>query len=134
MSNLAHPAFAGTVAALVKNPLQMPGKDIVLMPFKVAAGQTIKQGTVLGFVTNTGYAKTSLSAANDGSEVPRAVAPEDIDTTGDVSNAPRTFSLIVEGTLNESALTYGTGHTADSVRIPLRDRGIYLNVPMYSYA
>jgi hypothetical protein len=134
MSNLAHPAFAGTVGAVVKNPLQMPGKDIVLMPFKVAAGQQIAAGTVLGFVSATGYAKTSLAAAGDGSEIPRAVAMEDIDTTGDQSGAPRTFSLIVEGTLNESALVFGTGHTADTVRIPLRDRGIYLNVPMYSYA
>ncbi|MGE0698092.1 MAG: head decoration protein [Hyphomicrobiaceae bacterium] len=131
MSNMAHPAFGGTVSAFVPNALFMPGKDPVMMSFKVKEGQTLKAGSVMGFDDN-GEAVLSLAAANDGSEVPSAILVEDLDTSAE-SDAIK-FSLCVEGAFNETALVYGTGHTADTVRIALRDRGIYLNAPKYSYA
>jgi hypothetical protein len=131
-SNLPHPAFGGTVSALVTNDLFMPGKDPRYMPMKIAIGQTIERGAVLGLITATGLVKVSEAAATDGSEVPRFVAPDDINTTADT--VPPTISVFVEGAFNETALVYGTGHTADTVRIPLMERGIYLNAPRYSYA
>ena len=130
MSNIAHPAFGGTVSAFVQKHLFMPGKDPVLMPFKIASGQTLKAGSVMGFKSADGEAVLSASAAGDGSEVPRAILIEDLDTTA----GGQTFALAVEGAFNETALILGAGHTVDSVRIPLRDRGIYLNVARYSFA
>lgn len=64
----------------------------------------------------------SLAAATDGSEVPAAVLAEDCDATGGDTKAP----IYLSGELNELALTFGTGHTADSVRQGLRDRSIFL--------
>jgi hypothetical protein len=129
-SNLPHPAFGGTVSALVINHLFMPGKDPVMMPFVIAAGQQLEPGSIMGFRTATGEAVLSVAAAGDGSEVPSAILIEPLDT----SAGAQTFSLCVEGAFNESALVYGVGHTADTVRLPLRDRGVYLSVPRYSFA
>lgn len=129
-SHMPHPAFGGTVSALVHNELQLPGKDIVLAPWKIASGQVLKAGSVLGFITASGLAKLSASAAGDGSQVPKAILLEDLDTTDGV----KTFTIAVEGFFNETALVLGAGHTIDSVRVALRDAGIYLAAPRYSFA
>lgn len=131
-SNMPHPAFGGTVSALIENQLFMPGKDPVLAPFKISINQTLAAGSILGAVTATGELILSLAAAGDGSQVPVAILLEDLDTNGEV--APKTFNVAVEGFFNETALVYGTGHTADTVRLALRDRGIYLSAPRYSFA
>lgn len=128
-SNLAHPAFGGTVSAVTHNHLMLPGKDPILAPWKFASGQTLKAGSVIGIVTATGKAKLSAAAAGDGSETPRGILLEDLDTTG----GEQTFNMAVEGYFNETALVFGTGHTADTVRVPLRDAGIYLSAPRYSF-
>lgn len=127
-SNLPHPAFGGTVAALVHNELALPGKDPVLAPFKIAAG-TYARGSVLGLVSASGALVLSLSAAGDGSQTPFAVLLEDL-----VLTEAAVHTVAVEGFFNENALVYGTGHTADTVRPALRDRGIYLSAPRYSFA
>lgn len=129
-SKLPYPAFAGTVEAVVHEQLFMPGKDPVLASFTVLTGQTLAAGSVLGIVTASGKLKLSLSAATDGSEVPFAVLIEDLDTTG----GDKVFPVAVEGYFNEEALVFGTGHDADSVRVALRDRGIYLSAPRYSHS
>lgn len=130
MSHIPHPAFGGTVSAIVHNQLIMPGKNIIFAPFTIAAGQVLKAGSVLGAVTATGKLLFSLAAAGDGSEVPMAVLLEDLDTTA----GDKTFQVAVEGYFNEVALVYGTGHTADTVRLPLRAAGIYLKNPRHSFA
>ncbi|WP_296201485.1 head decoration protein [uncultured Hyphomicrobium sp.] len=132
MTNLAHPAFGGTVSALVRNELALPGKDPVLAPFKIAQGLTLKRGSVLGRVSASGALILSLAAAGDGSNTPFAVLLEDVDTT--LESGPTVRTVAVEGFFNETALVFGTGHTADTVRAPLRDRGIYLSAPRYSFA
>jgi len=129
-TNLPHPAFGGTVSAIVYNQLAMPGKDPVMAPFQIAAGQTLLAGSVLGHHTTNGNLVLSLAAAGDGSETPMAILPEDLDTTG----GAQIYHVYVEGYFNETALVYGTGHDANSVRLPLRNGGIYLQVPRYSYA
>ncbi len=129
-SNLPHPAFGGTVSAITYNQLAMPGKDPVRAPFSIEAAQTLLAGSILGAVTATGELKLSEAAAGDGSEVPVAILAEDLDTTGGAI----VFDVFVEGFFNETALVYGTGHDANSVRLPLRNVGIYLQVPRYSYA
>lgn len=136
-SNLPHPAFGGTVAAMTYNPLVLPGKPEVRGVHKIKGGQgVLRAGTILGAITQAGadYGKLVISAAGagDGSQEPFAILPEDLDTNAN-SNADKIYSVYVEGTFNETALVYGTGHTADSVRVPLRKYGIILDVARYSY-
>lgn len=64
----------------------------------------------------------SLAAATDGSEVPVAVLAED----ADASTADVTTVAYITGTFNSTAMTFGTGHTAASVKDALQARGIYL--------
>lgn len=131
-SNIAHPAFGGTVHAHVENPMFLPGKDPILAPFKIEEGQNLKAGSVLGAKSSTGELVLSLAAAGDGSEVPVAILLEDLDLSAE-SDA-KVFSVAVEGFFNETALVFGTGHNANTVRLALRDRGIYLSAPRYSFA
>lgn len=124
-------AFGGTVSALIWNHLFVPGKDPVMMPFKLAAGQTLQAGSIMGLITASQEMVLSDASATDGSEKPRAILIEDLAWPHPTAQI---FSLAVNGAFNEMALVYGPGHTPDTVRIPLRDRGIYLNLPRYSYA
>lgn len=72
----------------------------------------------------TKYAK-SASAAADGSETPRAILAQDADAT----SADVEAEVYVRGDFSENALTFGTGHTADTVREALRLRNIHLVKP-----
>lgn len=127
-----HPAFGGTVAAQIKNQLLMPGKDPILAPFVILTGQTLKAGSVLGAIAASGKLQLSLSAASDGSEVPSFILPEDVDTATVAGD--KVMNVYVEGYFNETALVLGAGHTVDSIRVALRNAGIYLTAPRYSFA
>jgi hypothetical protein len=70
----------------------------------------------------------AAAAAEDGSAVPFAVLCEDVNATAADKNCP----VLVEGYLNEEALVFGVGHTADTVRVALRDRGIHMRTMKYS--
>lgn len=87
----------------------------------------LTRGALLGKITATGKYVLSLSAATDGSEVPVAVLAEDADATA----ADVTTVAYLTGEFNTAAMTFGTGHTAASVKDGLRDLGIFLktNVP-----
>lgn len=86
----------------------------------LAGGAVYPVGTVLGIVTASKKAVTSLAAANDGSQDPAYVLSYTVDAT-----AGDTQAMAVEtGDLVGSQLVLGSGHTLDSVRAPLRDKGI----------
>lgn len=70
----------------------------------------------------SGKYKKSLAAALDGSQNPVAILAADTDATSADTNAP----LYVTGEFNENEVSFGTGHTADSVREALRDLNIHL--------
>ena len=94
----------------------------------VASGaDVLKRGTLLGRVTASGKYVVSTSAASDGSQNPVAVLAEDIDAT----SADVTTVGYLSGEFNTAAMTFGTGHTAASVKAALRDLNIYLftNLP-----
>jgi hypothetical protein len=63
----------------------------------------------------------SLAASTDGSEAVTGVLAEAITAT-----AATTTAMIIAGELNENALTFGTGHTADSTRDAFQAIGIIL--------
>jgi len=86
------------------------------------AGENRKRGAVLGKITASGKYKLSAAAAGDGSEVPDLILAEDTD-----ASAADTVTVAYDRVdIAESALTLGAGHTADSIREGLRDKGITL--------
>jgi len=66
--------------------------------------------------------KLSAAAAVDGSQYPEGILVEDTDA----SAADIDTGVYIAGEFNENAITFGAGHTADSVRDALRLKGIYL--------
>jgi hypothetical protein len=104
--------------------------DELLVAVELAEKRTIAsgagvvlRGTVLGKITASGKLVPSLSAANDGSQVPYAVL-----ATGsvDATSADADATVYIVATLNSNALIFGTGHTAATVYDPLRNVGINL--------
>jgi len=95
--------------------------NLVTRKGTLISGENLVRGALLGKITSGGKLNLSLSAAVDGSEVPFGILAEDADASaGDVECV-----LYVKGHFNEDSITYGTAHTADSVREGLRDIGIH---------
>lgn len=86
---------------------------------------TYVRGALLGQITTGGKYNLSLSAASDGSQTPKAVLAEDL-----VLAADGDAIIYISGDFNQHVMTFGTGHTADSVREGLRDLNIYLHKPV----
>lgn len=70
----------------------------------------------------------AAALATDGSAEPVGILPEDVDATGGAKNC----GYFAEGYFNETALIFGAGHTADTVRTALRAKGIYIRTMKYS--
>ncbi len=88
----------------------------------VATGANLVAGSLLGKITASGKHILSLSAAEDGSQTPDVILAEAADAASADVQAVAYFS----GEFNELAVTFGTGHTANSVREALRDKSIFL--------
>lgn len=89
----------------------------------VVSGQdAMVAGTVLGKITTGGAFALSLSASNDGSEVPDAILAEDLDATTEDTQA----LVYIAGDFNADLLTIGTGHTAADIKDGLRVKGIFI--------
>ena len=88
----------------------------------VKSGQDLSRGALLGQVTADQKYILSLAAASDGSEVPVAVLCDDIDASGGDVVA----TAYVKGQFNYNQITFGTGHTYDSVKEALAQKGILL--------
>lgn len=89
----------------------------------LVSGQNLVRGALLGRITTGGKYTLSLSGSSDGSQTPRAILAHDVDASGGDKDA-----LVYEaGDFNESALTFGTAHTAASVRDGLRGLGIFMH-------
>ena len=101
-------------------------KPIQTTPVRFAAGLTLPSRAVVGIVTATGEAKLSLSAANDGSQIPRYITAIPVDT----SLGAKSAAVYLEGCFNPDLLVFGTGHTSASVKLPLQDHGVYLQKPL----
>ncbi len=88
----------------------------------ILTGAAHVRGEVLGKITASGKYIKSLSAAVDGSEVPRVILAEAVDATG----GDKLAGVYLTGEFNEAALTLGAAHTADSIREGLRAFCIFL--------
>lgn len=89
----------------------------------LAVGQNLKRLAVLGQVTATGQWVLSAAAANDGSEVPRALLAFDVDATAEAKAAK---AYVAGGRFVASALTIGAGHTVASVKAAFATRALFL--------
>lgn len=76
----------------------------------IAAGQTLDRGAVLA-LNGSDELILSVGSANDGTEIPHAILAVDVDTTGGALDAPTYHS----GRFDDSKLTFGAGHTAETV-------------------
>jgi hypothetical protein len=85
-------------------------------------GGDYPRGAVLGVVEASGAYTLSAAAAEDGSEVPNAILARDTDASDGPVEAP----VYIAGAFSARALTLGAGHTAESVREPLRALNIYV--------
>jgi len=88
----------------------------------LVSGQNLSRGAVLGKITSGGKYTLSLSASSDGSEVPDLILAEDCAASG----GDKVTVAYATGHFDENEVTLGAGHTADSVREGLRDKGIHL--------
>ena len=116
-------SFASQGSSVPDNLLAGAHPHINSRKVTLISGQNLTRGAVLGRITTGGKYNLSLSAAGDGSEVPRAILAQDCDASGGDEEC-----LIYEtGDFNEDALTIGTAHTADSIRDGLRALGIFMH-------
>ncbi len=98
---------------------------VVSEAITLITGQNLTRGALLGKITASGKYNLSLSAAVDGSETPVAILAKDTDATAaDVETV-----AYEAGEFNDNAITFGTAHTAASVKAGLRDLNIYLKTP-----
>jgi len=90
--------------------------------FTITAGGTAFaiDDVILVPVLGSNY-KLSATAAVDGSATPVAVLLQDTDA----SSAEQTAPILLAGRVNTRALSYGTGHSAGTVKWPLRTVGIH---------
>ena len=95
---------------------------VVTRPVTVASGNNLKRGALVGKITASKKVVLSLSAASDGSEKPYGVLMEDVDAT-DGDKAGRVYRL---AGIDETLVTFGAGHTADTVRDELDAQGLHL--------
>jgi len=96
--------------------------------FVIADGATdfiVGDTFLITIAAGSGKYILSLAAAIDGSQVPDAVLMEDCDA----SAAEKITQAHFRGDFNVTAITFGTGHTAASVREVLRGKGINLVTP-----
>lgn len=104
------------------NGIVVGGFDHHAEPETLLTGANYAAGTVLGKITASGKYTTSLTASSDGSETPVAVLLEDVDASS--GDAPGV--VLKQGGVDETKLTFGTGHTAASTRDALAARGLFL--------
>lgn len=95
---------------------------IVTESIRLAAGQTLARGSVLGQIQADGQYTLSDSNAADGSEVPVAILAENTDSSLGVAESV----CYLSGQFNSKSLVFGAGHTAESIKPSMRVLNIYL--------
>ncbi|WP_256345826.1 head decoration protein [Pseudomonas putida] len=105
-------------------PSQLEAGDfpIVMDSGVIATGQQLARGAVLGQVTASGEYLLSKAAAEDGSQVPRAILDRAVDTTDGVQSAP----IRLTGEVLGSQLTLGEGLTLSAAKAALRPLCLFI--------
>ena len=109
--------------SLTQNTIEASDFPQVTKAETIAAGQNLQRGAVLGRITASGKYVLALSAAEDGSNTPRAILAEDVDASAADAAGTQTYRT---GHFKPEHLTFGTGITANSARDGLRALGIHI--------
>ncbi len=88
----------------------------------IAVGAVLPTGALMGQISASGECVLSKADALDGSEIPMGILAQDVDTTDSASSA----LLYVRGDFRNGAVSFGLGHSPDSVFSQLRNSGIFL--------
>lgn len=110
-----------TETATVDN-LQAGDYPVRSVDLALISGQNLKRGTVLGKITASNKVTLSLAASSDGSEDVYGILAEDVDASSSDMNA----IVYTTGDFNQAAMTFGSGHTADSTRDAFRVLGMHV--------
>lgn len=122
MTQNLQPAFDNAAGSLAHDNLIAGTAVNAVTESIVLDTGNLTRGALLGRITASGKYVLSLAAAEDGSQTPVAILAEDTDAT----SADKTTVAYLTGEFNTAAMTFGTGHTAASVKAGLRDLGIFL--------
>lgn len=106
------------------NDLLVGDVPVVTRNITLISGQNLKRGAVIGNITASDKHTLSLSAAEDGSQVPGLVLAADADATGGDMVVP----VYASGAFDSTKLILGTGHTAATVEAAFRKEGAPLYV------
>ncbi|UZW55549.1 head decoration protein [Sphingobium sp. JS3065] len=131
---IIEPAANGGTFEVIKPDGSLDGTGVVGQAYNGSINFTLADGgtdfvagdripIVVDYAAGSGKYKLSLAAAVDGSETPDLILSYDVDASdGDVE------AIAYEtGNFASTALTLGTGHTIDSIRAGLRDKGITID-------
>lgn len=101
--------------------------DTVTIPAAEALGG-VPRGALLGKITADDTYILSLSAAGDGSEVPRVILAEEVPVgyVGDI-----VVPVYRTGEFSADAVTFGADHTVESTKEVLADLNIYIHTTQY---
>ncbi|WP_085625559.1 MULTISPECIES: head decoration protein [unclassified Pseudomonas] len=99
-------------------PSQLEAGDfpVVMESGVIAAGQQLPRGAVLGQVTASGEYLLCKTAAEDGSQAPKAILDRAVDTTDGAHSAP----IRLTGQVLGNQLTLGEGLTLAAAKAALR--------------
>lgn len=101
---------------------------------KIAAGQVLEAGTVLGAITANSQLVESDPTAGDGSEDVFAILMQDLDTSATGTNAVTEVGVLTFSNrmINFNALVHNAGWDKNALRIALKRAGFHTRTPIYS--
>lgn len=106
-------AARGVTEAFNPEQLLTGGADAIMRPNVFQAGANVPRLTVCGRVSATGYLVKSVRGADDGSEVPCAIAAADVAS----AEAEKTAPAYVAGEFNVDALRWDATWTTNELRL-----------------
>lgn len=115
-------ASATAAAAFDPNGIVVGGFDHKTEKLTIVSGATVLAGDVLGKITSGGKLKLAVAASEDGSEVPYAIALEDVDAAA----GDKPCIVLMSGGVDTAKLRFGASITAASSKDVLQGRGLYL--------
>jgi len=135
MTNYTNNPWIPGVTTDVFVPDQLIAGDLKIVTDSVQIGGSglYERGTVMGVIEATGVWIPSVNTATDGSETPRGVLADQIDTT---TTSPQTGGVYVMAELNFNSLIYdaswgvaGSAAALNALKIGFGSTSIFLKTP-----
>lgn len=104
------------------------GADVITNPQTFKSGADVLALTVCGRITATGKLIKSVQTAVDGSQIPCAIAVEDVDSSGADVIAP----AYLAGEFNIAALVWDATWSTDALKLAASNSGLVFKTLAYS--